>query len=336
MLPELIRAHLDSRAKPPGSLGRLEDLAGELCRIQQTLTPVARPRRVVLFAADHGVVAEGVSAWPAAVTGAMVRTIADGRAASSVLAAASGTDLRLIDVGVNGPTLADEGVYRNRRVRRGSRNLAVEPALSVEDFRQAVTIGEEQAAVAAREGMTVVAAGEMGIGNTTAATCLTALLTGSPVEAVIGRGAGADETTMQRKRRIVQAAVDRKRPGLDADPERAIASVCGLEIAAIAGFYRQSANLRLTIVLDGFIATTAALIAERLWPGSTRTSIAAHRSVEPGHATALRHLVLAPFLDNWELRLGEGTGALLLMPLLDAATAVCRMASLCDVTGEPG
>jgi nicotinate-nucleotide--dimethylbenzimidazole phosphoribosyltransferase len=335
MSPELIRAHLGSRAKPPGSLGRLEDLAAELCRVQRTLVPVTRPRRVVLFAADHGVVAEGVSAWPAAVTAAMVRTIADGRAASSVLAEASGTDLRLIDVGVNGPVWPDGGVYRNRRVRAGSRNLAAEPALTVDEFRAAVQVGEEHAAEAHADGVRVVAAGEMGIGNTTPASCLTALLAGTPGDEAVGPGAGADGPTLDRKRRVVRVTANRERPRLDADPEATVAAVGGLEIAAMAGFFRRSAELGLTVVLDGFIATAAALVAERLWPGTKMHLIAAHRSAEPGHAAALRHLGLVPFLDGWHLRLGEGTGALLLMPLLDAAAAVCRMAALTDVTGGP-
>jgi nicotinate-nucleotide--dimethylbenzimidazole phosphoribosyltransferase len=333
MSPELIREHLGSRAKPPGSLGRLEDLAAELCRIQRTLTPVARPRRVVLFAADHGVVAAGVSAWPAAVTAAMVRTIAEGRAASSVLAEASGTDLRLIDVGVAGPGLPDGPVLLGRKVRPGSRNLAGEPALTVDEFRAAVQAGREQADAAHADGMRAVAAGEMGIGNTTPASCLTVLLAGASVDDAVGPGAGADDATMARKRRAVQAAVDREHPRLHTDPEAALASVSGLEIAAMAGFYRRSAELGLTVVLDGFIATSAALVAERLWPGTRANLIAAHRSAEPGHAAALRSLGLTPFLDGWDLRLGEGTGALLLMPLLDAAAAVCRMASLSDVTG---
>jgi nicotinate-nucleotide--dimethylbenzimidazole phosphoribosyltransferase len=287
---------------------------------------------VVLFAADHGVVAAGVSAWPAAVTSAMVRTIAYGRAASSRLAEASGTDLRLIDVGVDGPAWPDGGVYRNRRVRAGSQNLAAEPALTLDEFRAAVRVGEEQADDAHAVGVAVVAAGEMGIGNTTPASCLTALLAGVTADETVGPGAGADGPTLDRKRQLVRAAVHREHRR-DSDPEAMMAAVGGLEIAAMAGFFRRSAELGLTVVLDGFIATAAALVAERLWPGAGTNLIAAHRSAEPGHAAALRRLGLTPFLDGWGLRLGEGTGALLLMPLLDAAAAVCRMASLSDVTG---
>jgi nicotinate-nucleotide--dimethylbenzimidazole phosphoribosyltransferase len=157
-------------------LGRLEDVAARLCAVQQTLAPRTTPRRVVLFAADHGVVAEGVTAWSAEVTRLMVQAIVSGGAASSVLAAATGTDLRVIDVGVAGPGLPDAPVHLCRKVRAGSRNLAQEPALTVEEFRRAVAVGEEQAAGAWSDGMAVVAAGEMGIGNSTPASCLTALL----------------------------------------------------------------------------------------------------------------------------------------------------------------
>lgn len=318
---DAVRRHLDSLTKPPGSLGRLENLAARLCLVQQTLAPRTQPRRAVLFAADHGVVAEGVTAWPAEVTGLMVRNIAGGGAASSVLARTTGTDLRLVDVGtlLAEPAGAD---YLCRKVRPGSRNLAREPALTADEFRAAVAVGREQAAEAAADGMAVVAAGEMGIGNTTPASCLTALLADVPPAAAVGRGAGADDGTLARKRAVVTAAVEAARPRLAADPERAVAAVAGLEIAAVTGFFQGAADAGLTVVLDGFVATAAALVAERLRPGTAGVMIAAHRSAEPGHAAALKALGLAPLLDGWDMRLGEGTGALLAMPLLDAAAAI--------------
>ena len=329
MKSEQIRKHLDSLAKPPGSLGRLEELAFRLCEVQGSLTPRTTPRRMVIFAADHGVVTEGVSQWNAEVTQLMVAAIVAGKAASSVLAAASGTDLRLVDVGVAGPSLPQHPHYFSQKVRLGSRNLAIEPALTVEEFRQAVAIGQEQASEAIRSGIVVVAGGEMGIGNSTVASCLTALLGPASEETVVGRGAGADEATLARKRAVVRCAVERARDLWRQNPESAIASVGGLEVAALAGFYASAAAAGMTIVLDGFIATAAALIAEQLWPGSATRMIAAHQSAEPGHALALQRLGLRPILDNWELRLGEGTGALLLLPLLDSAAAlVTRMATL--------
>ena len=317
-----IRRHLDSLTKPPGSLGRLEDLAARLCLIQQTLKPRARPRRAVLFAADHGVVVEGVTAWPAEVTGLMVRNIVAGGAASSVLARSSGTDLRVVDVGTLGPPLPDGENHKSRRVRAGSRNLAMEPALTAEEFAQAVAIGRDEAAEAARWGAVVVAAGEMGIGNSTPASCLTALLTGLSAEEAVGRGAGASPETVARKQAVVARAVNSCRDQLDSDPAGAIAAVAGLEIAAMVGFFQGAADLGLTIILDGFIATSASLAAERLRPGTVGAMIAAHRSAEPGHTAALTALGLEPFLDSWQMRLGEGSGALLLMPLLDAVVAV--------------
>jgi nicotinate-nucleotide--dimethylbenzimidazole phosphoribosyltransferase len=333
LTPNDVRSHLDRLTKPPGSLGRLEELATRLCTIQQTLAPRTRPRRAVLFAADHGVTSEGVTAWPASVTQAMVRNIVAGGAASSVLAQTTATELHIVDVGAFGPPLPPTANYICAKVRSGSRNLAVEAALTAAEFEQAVEIGRAQAATAARDGMRVVVAGEMGIGNTTPASCLTALLSDVPVEIAVGRGAGADDAVLARKSDVVTTAVALARSRLAIDPLKAIAAVCGLEIAAMAGFFACAAELRLTIVLDGFIATAAALIAERLRPGTASAMIAAHRSAEPGHQAALDALGLVPMLDSWGMRLGEGTGALLLLPLLDAAADICSKMATFDATG---
>ncbi|WP_437184949.1 nicotinate-nucleotide--dimethylbenzimidazole phosphoribosyltransferase [Planctomicrobium sp. SH668] len=324
-----IRHYIDSLAKPPGSLGRIESLAAQLSFQQQTLSPRTTPRRIVLFAGDHGVVEAGVTPWPSAVTGMMIQSIVAGVAASSLFAESTSTDLRLIDVGSLSDPLPEQPKYRCFKVRAGTRNLALTPALTTEEFRQALDVGAQQADEAANDGMIVVASGEMGIGNTTPASCLTALLTGAPSEVVVGRGAGADEAMVQTKQQVVRDAVARANHLLQSNPEEAISSVCGLEIAAMAGFYRRACDRGMTIVLDGFIATSAALIAEHLWPGTSKQMIAAHQSAEPGHAVALKHLHLEPVLNNWELRLGEGTGALTVMPLLDiAAVMMSRMATL--------
>lgn len=319
MTPDDVQQHLDSLTKPPGSLGRLERLAARLCLIQQSLRPVTRPRRLVLFAADNGVVAEGVTVWPAEVTGLMVQNILAGGAASSVLARSTNTELILVDVGTQSPPLLPQPGYVNAKVRSGSRNLAREPAMTVAEFDQAWEVGADQARRAAEDGMRIVAAGEMGIGNSTPAACLTMLLADVPVAHAVGRGAGADDETLARKRAVVELAVERIR---SRDLRSAIAAVCGLEIAALAGFYAASAKAGLPIVLDGFIASSAALVAQQLSPGTQTALIAAHRSAEPGHAALLAKLKLSPYLDGWEMRLGEGSGALLLMPLLDAAAAV--------------
>jgi len=342
---EAIWQYLDQLTKPPRSLGKLEDLAARLCSIQQTLKPRTTPRRMVLFAGDHGVVESGVSAWPAEVTELMIRNLVSGGAACSVLARQSRTQLHVIDVGSQAPEgevtpnaaepAADAIHFRDRRVRRGTRNLALEPALTPAEFRQALAIGRDEAARAAQEGVAVIAAGEMGIGNTTPSACLSMLLADAPLDSAVGRGAGADDDTLARKRSIVAEAVARSRQQFASEPLAAIAGVAGLEIAAMAGLFLGAREAGRTIVLDGFIATAAALIAEHLEPGTAGQMIAGHLSAESGHRWMLKRLGLVPFLD-WNLRLGEGTGALLLMPLLDAAAAIStRMATFADLGIAP-
>ena len=319
MTQDDIRAHLDALAKPRGSMGRLEDLAVALAMTQDRIDPATRPRRVVLFAGDHGCVEDGVSAWPSAVTGMMVATILAGRATSSALAAANDCPLRLVDVGMAGPRVGyAPALFRDARVADGTRSLAHGPAMTVDQFDAAWQIGVDEAEQAVGEGARVLIAGEMGIGNTTPAACLTALLAGVDADAAVGRGAGADDAVMARKRIVVNGAVDRARAMGDRD---GIASVCGYEIAAMAGFYAAGAAAGVTLLVDGYVATAAALIAERLAPGTVRAMIAGHRSAEPGHAASLAALGLVPILD-WEMRLGEGSGALVALPLLDAAAAL--------------
>jgi nicotinate-nucleotide--dimethylbenzimidazole phosphoribosyltransferase len=331
------QAHLDALAKPPGSLGRLEALAVRLAMIQQRLDPVTRPRRLVLFAGDHGVVASGVSAWPSAVTGIMIATIAAGRATSSALAAAQGCDLRLVDVGSIGPPLADPpAFYAHAPVAAGTNDLSVGPAMTVAQFDAGWKIGADEAQRAIAEGNAVLIAGEMGIGNTTAAACLTGLLAvGETADVtIVGPGAGADAATLWRKQVIVADAVARARTLFVHDARAAIAGVCGHEIAAMAGFFAAGAQGGATLLIDGYVATAAALIAERLAPGTAARMIAGHRSAEPGHAVALAALGLEPLLD-WGMCLGEGSGALVALPLLDSAAALLTGVARLDELGLP-
>lgn len=330
MTEQDVQLHIDGLAKPRGSLGAIEALAVRLGAIQGTVEPRTTPRRIVLFAADHGVVAAGVTPWPQAVTGLMVETIATGRAASSVLANVTGTDLRLVDVGtVSGPLVDPPGWYRDASVQRGSDDLSIGPALSIAAFDAAWAAGVEEATAAADDGYAVVMAGEMGIGNTTPSACLAMLLADVPLNLAVGPGAGADEAMIAIKCAVVDEAVARARK--QDDISDAIAAVAGLEIAAMAGFFAEAARRGLTILLDGFITTAAALVAERLAPGSAAAMIAAHASAEPGHRTMLDHLGLVPVLDLG-MRLGEGSGALVALPLLDAAAAISgRMARLEDL-----
>jgi nicotinate-nucleotide--dimethylbenzimidazole phosphoribosyltransferase len=331
---ESIAAHLDGLAKPQGSLGRLEQVAARLSLVQQSLSPVTRPRRIVLFAGDHGVVDSGVSAWPSTVTTAMMATIAKGRASSSALARAAGCDLRLIDVGSVTPLPAPQPDFiMDRRVAAGTANLANCPAMTVAQFDAAWDIGARAADAAIAQGYRLLLAGEMGIGNTTPAACLAMLLTGIDARTATGKGAGADDAMRARKEKIVAEAVMRERPTLLSEPKATIAALCGFEIAAMAGFFAQAAKQGATILLDGYVTTAAALVAERLQPGTANQMIAAHLSAEPGHRAALEALGLAPMLE-WDMRLGEGTGALTVLPMLDAAAALLSdVATLAEVMG---
>lgn len=332
LTPEIIQAHLDGLAKPQGSLGHLEALAARLAFVQQSLTPCTKPRRIVLFAGDHGVVASGVSAWPSAVTTAMMTTIAKGRASSTALAKASQCDLRLIDCGSITPLGPDVPAHIvERRVAAGTADLSKGPAMSEAQFAAAWQIGVEEAQNAVKDGHAVLLAGEMGIGNTTPAACLTMLLTGTDVTTATGRGAGADDKMLQHKQAIVQHAVDKAHALFPTNMRAAIAAISGFEIVAMAGYYAEGAQLGATLLLDGYVTTAAALITETLAPGSKNKMIAAHLSAEPGHKAALDWLGLVPALE-WQMRLGEGTGALTALPLLDAAAALLTdVASLDEV-----
>lgn len=327
-----VQSHLDSLAKPPGSLGRLEALAAELAMAQGALTPLTRPRRLVLFAGDHGVVAQGVTPWPQAVTTAMVATILSGRASSTALAAAHGVDVRVVDAGMAqppvGPFLPH---FRSAPIAPGTADLANGPAMDIAQFDAAWALGVDEAQTAVSAGFRLLIAGEMGIGNTTASACLTHALTGVDADTATGSGAGADAETRLHKRAIVEQAVSRLGGARD---KAALAAIAGFEIVAIAGFYAGGAAAGAALLLDGYVTTAAALIAEALAPGTAQAMIAGHRSAEPGHSAALAHLNLTPILD-WQMRLGEGTGALTALPLLDSAAALLRdVATLEEVLGQ--
>jgi nicotinate-nucleotide--dimethylbenzimidazole phosphoribosyltransferase len=327
---------LDGLAKPPRSLGCLEELAARLCAAQGTLSPQTFPRRLVVFAADHGVARSGVTIWPASVTSLVVQAMCSGKAASTVLAQQTQTDVVIVNVGTFDkpqckPPQGSDVVYHDRRIAAGTRNLAEEPALTEAEFQRAWDIGAHEAIGAARDRMRVVLVGDMGIGNTTPAACLATLLANVPLAEAVGRGAGADDQTLDRKRCVVRQAAARARALQSANPRAAIASIAGFEIAAMAGFFAAAHAQGLTILLDGAIAGAAALVAETQSPGVSDSMIAAHLSTEPSHCHVLRRLGLTPFLD-WRLRLGEGTGALLLLPLLDAAAAILgQMATMDDL-----
>ena len=321
--------------KPPRSLGRLESIAAKLCAIQQTVTPRAATRRIVVFAADHGVTEEGVSAYPPAVTAQMVSNFLRGGAAITALARGAGADVCIVDVGVAGDveTSGNAAAFVSARVRPGTRNMTREAAMSEDDLAAALAVGLGVADAAATDGVSLIACGDMGIGNTTAASAMTsALLDAEPAD-VTGRGTGIGDEVLAHKMDVVRRALLTNQPGRD--PLGILRTVGGLEIAAIAGAYVGAAAHRIAIVGDGFIATAAALVAASICPPFLDYWFAGHRSCEPGHALQLRFLNQQPLLEL-DMRLGEGTGAALAMHLIGAAGAVMNEMATFDSAGVAG
>jgi nicotinate-nucleotide--dimethylbenzimidazole phosphoribosyltransferase len=318
--------------KPVQSLGRLEWLAARLCAIQQTASPRAAPRRVVVFAADHGVAVEGVSAYPASVTAQMVGNFLRGGAAINALAGNAGADVWVVDVGVAGSVdlAGSHARFFDRRVRDGTRNMVDGPAMTSGELRAALDAGLEAADRAAADGVTLFACGDMGIGNTTAASAITASLAGVPAADVTGRGTGIDDHMYRRKIDVVNRALEVNHPG--PDPLEVLRTVGGLEIAAIVGAYAAAAGHGMAIVGDGFIATAATLIVAALCPSFLDYWFAGHRSREPGHTVQLALLGQEPLLDL-DMRLGEGTGAALAMHLFDAAVSAMNHMATFDAAG---
>jgi nicotinate-nucleotide--dimethylbenzimidazole phosphoribosyltransferase len=310
---------LDAKTKPRRSLGRLEELACQLAAIYREPQPPMPQTALVVMAADHGVTTAGVSAYPSDVTAQMVRNFAAGGAAINVLARQAAAQVLVLDMGTRQPP--PSGI-RDHRLGPGTANLAREPAMHTDTARRAIEIGIDLAAELSAGGVGVIGVGEMGIGNTTAASALTAAFTGLPPEEVTGRGTGIDEAAWRRKIETVRQALARHRPRPQ-DPLAVLASVGGFEIAGLVGVMLGAAARRLPLVLDGFITGAAALVAVALCPPLRDYLIAAHQSVEPGHGAVLRSLKLRPLLDL-ELRLGEGTGAALAFHLLEAALRILR------------
>ena len=307
--------------KPTGSLGRLEELVKRLAAIQGEPLPWVDPPAVLVFAGDHGVTEEGVSAYPSSVTAAMVDNFLNGGAAISVLSRMIGAELTVVDVGVDSEPLPPRPGFLPRKVAPGTRNLAREDAMTEAETRTAIDIGSEAASDAIRGGARALALGEMGIGNTTSATALIAAITRRAPAGLVGRGTGIDDPTLERKRSVVQRAVDRVGPRTA--PVPLMAALGGFEIAAIAGAALEAARQRRPILVDGLISTAAVLWAALLNDRIIDHLVAAHRSAEPAHSVALDHLGLVPYLDL-SMRLGEGTGAVLGLVLCDAACRLLR------------
>jgi nicotinate-nucleotide--dimethylbenzimidazole phosphoribosyltransferase len=315
------QARMDNKTKPRGSLGRLEELACRLASVYGTPDPGPPAKAVVVMAADHGVAEEGVSAYPQEVTGQMVRNFATGGAAINVLARLQQARVVVVDMGTR--ATRDEMIQvRSNRLGPGTANFTRGPAMSREVAAQALEYGIALAAELHEMGVGVLAVGEMGIANTTAASAITAALLGQPPEQVTGRGTGVDDDRLRRKVLAIARALAVNRPDRS-DALDVLAKVGGFEIAGLAGVILGAAARKLPVVLDGFITGAAALVAVGLCPGAREYLIAAHRSTEPGHAFILRHLDLRPLFDL-DMRLGEGTGAVLALNLVEASLRLLR------------
>ena len=315
---EAARHRQQTLTKPAGALGRLEALSIQLAGITGQLQPPLRPCCVLVCAGDHGVVAEGVSAYPSAVTTQMVANILAGGAAINVLARQMGAEVIVVDVGVAGEVPSAPNLLK-LKVRAGTANFAQEPAMSRPEAQAAVDAGITAAQRAIAAGARVLATGDMGIGNTTASAAVAALLTGRPAAETTGFGTGIGHSSWQKKVAVIERALAMHRPD-PSDPLDVLSKIGGLEIGAIAGVVLAAAAARIPVLIDGLISTAGAALAVRLAPAVSPFLIAAHQSVEPGHRALLEYLELQP-LVNLDLRLGEGSGAILALPILDAAVA---------------
>lgn len=317
---------LDSLTKPQGSLGQLEHLAKQLGGIQRTSKPKIQKKAVLLMAGDHGVVAEGVSAFPQEVTPQMAYNIMNGGAAINVLSRQANAEVFLTDVGIAFPL---EGNISHKRVANGTQNMAKGPAMSRHEALEALLVGAEVAEEKIREGYNLFATGELGIGNTTPSSAIVSLLTDSSIEDVVGRGTGIDDAGVIRKRGAIEKAIEVNKPD-KTDALDVLTKVGGLEIAAIAGSILQAAASHVPIIIDGFISTAGALIAAKLAPKSIAYMIPSHGSMEIGHRKALAGLGLDPIL-NLNMRLGEGTGAAITFYIVESAIHILEeMATFAD------
>jgi nicotinate-nucleotide--dimethylbenzimidazole phosphoribosyltransferase len=318
---------LAALAIPAGALGRLGDLAVWFSATQdQVPPPELTGVRLVVFAGDHGVAAHGVSAYPAAITAAMVRTMASGRATVSALAAAHDVHVRVLDIGVDDDLEGVDPAIGAHKVRRSSGPIHLEDALTEQQARQALDVGATVAAEEIAQGAQLLLCGDMGIGNTTPAAALVAAALGLPATEVTGRGTGIDDVAVVHKQAVVQQALDRAGRRTQ-DPFETLVALGSADLAAAAGFMAAAARAGVPVLLDGVISVACALSAERLAPGSVAWFAAGHRSTEPAQSLALEKLGLEPVLDL-EMRLGEGSGAVAAVPVLRSAVAVLREVAL--------
>jgi nicotinate-nucleotide--dimethylbenzimidazole phosphoribosyltransferase len=328
------RQRLDTLTKPLGSLGRLEDIAAQIVAIRGEQTSETLSKAIYVFAADHGVTEEGVSAYPREVTRQMVLNFLSEGAAINVLARQHHALLHVVDVGVDWDFGAIPGLL-HRKVRGGTRNMVREAAMSKEEVEKALSIGYQLGDEAAAAGHTMIAIGEMGIGNTTAASAVTCAMTGAAAELATGRGTGVEPVAYTNKVRVVKAAVSKHCNSSALEPVEILRRVGGLEIAAMAGMVLAGARHNLVVALDGFISTAAAAIAVGMAPNARHFLIAGHCSEEPGHKILLDYLQLTPVL-SLGMCLGEGMGAVLAMPVIESALALYQQMATFSSAGVSG
>lgn len=310
---------LDSLTKPQGSLGKLEELALRLAVIQEKVPPRLGRKLLFIFAADHGITDEGVSAYPKAVTAQMTYNFLRGGAAINVLARHYGVEVEVIDVGVDYEFSTAQGL-RNRKVRRGTNNFSLGPAMTPWEASQSIETGIRLVEEVALKNLFLLGVGEMGIGNTSSAAAILCALTGATPRNVVGRGTGIDDATWRRKVGAIERGLAINRPD-PKDPLDVLAKVGGLEIGAMMGVILGAAAFRIPMILDGFISGAAALLAQRLCPQVNDFLFASHLSTETGHLSLLEAVELPPVLDL-AMRLGEGTGVCMLMGLMEAAAKI--------------
>lgn len=317
---EAARTRQAQLTKPEGSLGRLEEIACQIAGIQRTEQPRINNKWVVIAAADHGVVSEGVSAFPQAVTAQMVANFLSGGAAVNALARQAGANVKIVDAGVASSIPGDTSQLVDVKLAEGTDNFVNGPAMTIENASKIVRRGVRLAEDISTDGADLIAVGEMGIGNTTAASAITAVMLDEAPKTVTGHGTGIDEVTRLKKAYVVEKAIKTNQPSAKY-PIDALAKVGGYEIGFLAGVILGAAKTRTLVVIDGFISTSAALIAAAIAPTSTQYMLASHKSVEPGHILALEHLKLKPAVDL-DMRLGEASGAVLTIPMIESAVRV--------------
>ncbi len=313
---EQARARQDTLTKPPGSLGRLEQVSIQLAGIQGKTVPAIKNKAIITMAGDHGVVAEKIGNWPQSVTAEMVKNFLRGGAGINVLARHVGARVVVVDMGV-ASDLPPHPDLLLKKIAPGTANMACGPAMTEAQALRAIAAGIDVVEAESAKGLDIVGTGDMGIGNTTPSAAICAVITGQPVKLVTGRGTGLDDFQLERKIAIIQRAIEVNHPDATR-PVEVLAKVGGFEIAGLAGVMLGAASRRIPVVIDGFISGAAALIATAMAPALKPYLIAAHRSAEPGHRIMLEHMGLQPLLDL-DMRLGEGTGAALGIFVVEAA-----------------